>query len=132
MCCLDLAASVFCGAEKLQNRPKWRHNACMGTEGAPRPGPSQMPLLREMRLWKVLQEKPEADSPEKSREWGGEVRLHRRRGLGTFMLMDISHFSLILKDRGIIFSPGPDSKTSLIDLGPRKHISLGKKSVLKV
>lgn len=92
----------------------------------------QMPLLGEMRLWKVLQEKPEAGSPEKRREWGGEVRLHSRRGLGTFMLMDISLFSLILKDRDIIFPPGPDSKTSLIDLGPRKHISLGKKSVLKV
>ena len=78
----------------------------------------KMPLLREMRLWQVLQEKPEAGSPGKRREWGGEVRLHRR-GLGTLMLMDIGLFSLILKDRDIIFPPGPDSKTSLIDLGPR-------------
>lgn len=78
----------------------------------------------------MLQEKPKAGLPGERREWGGEVRLHRR-GLGILMLMDIGLFSLILKDRDITFPPGPDSKTSLIDLGPRKHISLGKKIFLK-
>lgn len=82
--------------------PAW---ARRGPPGLAHP---KMPLLRETRLWKVLQEKPEAGSPEKRREWGGEVRLHRRRGLGTFMLMDISLFSLILKDRDIIFPQGLD------------------------